>query len=78
MQQQYDNVKTIKYNEENDEYYLEFDDFELRELNWESGDTLEWINNDNGSFTIRKREKLTGDSFELVENKDGNLVIRSK
>lgn len=48
----------------NGEQYIEFTDEELKELGWVEGDTLEWINNQNGSFTLKKKS-LT--EFVLVE-----------
>ena len=29
------------------------------ELGWQVGDTLEWIDNQNGTWTIKKKEPLT-------------------
>jgi hypothetical protein len=40
----------IKYNEEEDFYYLESDVFE--QVGWKPGDDIIWIENEDGSFTI--------------------------
>jgi len=29
----------------------------LKETGWEEGDVLEWIDNENGSFSLRKQDK---------------------
>ena len=34
------------------------DDF-LEQAGWKKGDVLEWIDNENGSFTLRKRNETT-------------------
>ena len=45
----------VKYNEEEDFYYLESDVFE--QVGWKPGDDILWIENEDGSFTLRKEEK---------------------
>ena len=50
-------IKTeVKYDEATNEYYIEFDDDLMESLNWKVGDELEWIDNENGSYTIRKKQ----------------------
>lgn len=36
--------------------YLPFPNDMLEQLGWVEGDTLEWSVNDNGSFTLTKKE----------------------
>tara|TARA_R100001463_G_scaffold3276_2_gene13498 strand:- start:233 stop:382 length:150 start_codon:yes stop_codon:yes gene_type:complete len=35
---------------------LTFPDKLMEELGWREGDVLEWITNDDGSFTLEKKE----------------------
>lgn len=46
----------VEYDEELDEYVLPFPDELMTELNWKSGDTINWIDNKDGSWTLRKKE----------------------
>lgn len=46
----------VKYNEEEDFYYFESDLFE--ELGWKTGDTVSWIENEDGSYTLKKEETM--------------------
>lgn len=46
----------VKYNADEDDYYIEFKDEVISELGWNTGDTLEWIDNQDGSFTLRKKD----------------------
>ena len=46
-------IATIK-ERENGELYLEFPDELMDEMGWNEGDTLEWKDNGNGSWTIQK------------------------
>jgi hypothetical protein len=36
------------------ELYITFPEKLVQKLSWEEGDTLEWIDNFDGSFTIKK------------------------
>jgi len=46
-------IATIKENE-NGELYLEFPNELMEEMGWNEGDTLEWKDNGDGSWTIQK------------------------
>jgi hypothetical protein len=37
-----------------DDYIVKFPDDLMELTNWKEGDTLEWIDNDDGSFTLKK------------------------
>ena len=41
---------------ENGDYFIEFPDEVLEGAGWETGDTIEWIDNKDGSWTLKKRE----------------------
>lgn len=49
-------TKTIMYDERTQEYYIEIDEL-ATELGWVAGDTIEWIDNLDGTFTLKKKEK---------------------
>ena len=36
---------------------LPFPDALLKEAGWKEGDILEWIDNENGSYSLRKRDE---------------------
>jgi uncharacterized membrane protein (UPF0127 family) len=42
--------------DENGEYILEFDPTLIEELGWQIGDTLEWRPENDGSWSISKKE----------------------
>ena len=46
-------IATIK-ERDNGELYLEFPDELMEEMGWNEGDTLEWKDNGDGSWTIQK------------------------
>lgn len=38
---------------------LEFPDDLMESAGWKEGDVLEWIDNKNGSWTLRKKDEIT-------------------
>jgi len=38
------------------EVFIEFSEEFLREIGWKEGDTIEWIDNHDGSFTLKKKD----------------------
>lgn len=38
---------------------MPFPDDLLTQAGWKEGDTLEWIDNENGSYTLRKKDDAT-------------------
>ena len=46
-------IATIK-ERDNGELYLEFPDELMEDMGWNEGDTLEWKDNGDGSWTIQK------------------------
>ena len=36
--------------------YIELPDALLNQMGWATGDTLEWLDNEDGTFTITKKE----------------------
>ena len=38
------------------EFFIEFSEEFLREIDWKEGDTIEWIDNHDGSFTLKKKD----------------------
>ena len=45
----------VKQHEDGD-YFIEFPDEVLEGAGWRAGDTIEWIDNKDGSWTLKKRE----------------------
>lgn len=46
----------VKEDPENGDQILEFPDDFMEETGWKEGDTLEWIDNKDGTWTLRKKE----------------------
>jgi plastocyanin len=46
--------ETIVEKDENNELVIPFDEDLMSEIGWEVGDTIEWTENDNGSFTLTR------------------------
>lgn len=42
---------------EDGDQYLEFPKELMEEVGWEEGDVLEWIDNGNGSWTLKKKDQ---------------------
>ena len=40
--------------DDKDNLYIEFPDKLLQDLNWRTGDKINWIDNGDGSFTLKK------------------------
>lgn len=45
----------VEYDSDSDEYVLLFPDDVIESVGWQIGDTLEWTENGDGSFTITKK-----------------------
>ena len=45
----------VKYNDEEDDYYIQFTDEMLEEIGWKIGDEIVWKDNKNGTFTLEKK-----------------------
>jgi uncharacterized membrane protein (UPF0127 family) len=43
-------IKQVKYDEETDEYFIEFSEEEMEEIGWKIGDRIKW--EDNGESII--------------------------
>lgn len=41
---------------EQGEQFIEFPDEVLKETGWKEGDCIEWVDNHDGSFTLRKKD----------------------
>ncbi len=49
----------VEEDSETGELMLPFSDEMLAEVGWKEGDVLEWIDNKNGSWTLRKKDEIT-------------------
>ncbi len=47
---------TLEIKEYEGDSILEFTDEMLKEVGWKEGDVLEWIDNKDGSWTLKKKE----------------------
>jgi hypothetical protein len=47
----------VQENEETGELYLEFPTQLLNQMGWVEGDDLEWIDNKDGSWSIKKADE---------------------
>ncbi|MCG9752070.1 hypothetical protein L1D54_16455 [Vibrio brasiliensis] len=50
-------IVPIKVTDEG-EHYFEIPDEYLDELGWQAGDSVIWVQNDDGSFSLTRKEKL--------------------
>ncbi len=51
-------IVTIKVTDEG-EHYFEIPNEYLKELDWQAGDSVIWIQNEDGSFSLTRKEKLS-------------------
>ena len=49
-------ILDVKTDPENGDAILEFPDDLMESAGWKEGDTLEWIDNKDGSWTLRKKD----------------------
>ena len=61
--------------EDSDGQYLIFPDEEMELLGWKEGDDIEWIDNGNGSWTLRKKE-MQKVMIELEDEQVDAIVIQ--
>ena len=55
----------VQYNKETDEYFIEFNEEMMEASGFRPGDTLNWEDNKDGSYTMTKKKEET--QFVLVE-----------
>lgn len=60
-------VLDVKYDNKTDDTYIELPDALMKEAGWNLGDDIEWIDNKDGSWTMRKIEKTEEKEWVLVE-----------
>jgi hypothetical protein len=59
---------TVKLEEdENGDLILPFSDDLLKKMGWKEGDTLQWKDNENGSYTLSKKNDSIETEWVLVE-----------
>lgn len=66
---------TLDVQEDSDGQYLIFPDEEMELLGWKEGDDIEWIDNGNGSWTLRKKE-MQKVMIELEDEQVDAIVIQ--
>jgi len=65
---------TLDVQEDSDGQYLIFPEEEMKLLDWHEGDVLEWFDNGDGSWTIRKAE-INKVKIELEPEQIDAIVI---
>jgi hypothetical protein len=48
--------ESVTHMDEDGNLYVELPDALLNQMGWATGDTLEWLDNQDGTFTITKKE----------------------
>lgn len=59
----------IKQNEDGERYFLIPDELQ-KDLSWNEGDPIEWIDNSDGSLTLRKISQLEALKLKAFEDPD--------
>lgn len=54
----------VKQDPETGDQILEFPDDLMESAGWKEGDVLEWIDNQNGSWTLRKKDGTSTDTIK--------------
>lgn len=54
--------------DENGEQFIPFTDEQLAEAGWCEGDTIEWVDNGDGSWTLKKKEELEWVMVEAIQS----------
>ena len=49
---------TVEEDPETGELLLPFSDELLEQVGWNIGDTIEWIDNNDGTWTMRKKDEI--------------------
>ncbi len=57
----------VKYDEETDDTYIQLPDDMMLAAGWNLGDDIEWIDNKDGTWTMKKIEKDNEKEWVLVE-----------
>lgn len=60
-------VLDVKYDQSTDDAYIELPDQLMKEAGWNLGDDIEWIDNHNGTWTMKKIEKSNDKEWVLVD-----------
>jgi hypothetical protein len=50
-------ISTVQYDAILDEYFIEIDPALIKEVGWDVDDTIKWIDNEDGTFTLRKSDE---------------------
>jgi hypothetical protein len=50
-------VATIMKNGKEEDLYIQFDEAMINQVGWEPGDVIEWFDNEDGTYTLRKKDE---------------------
>lgn len=70
-------TSTVTYDIETDELLIPLPDDLLEAVNWYTGDDLEWIDNIDGSFTVKKIENKVWVLVECIHQARMRYVIEA-
>ena len=62
-------ILDVKKDPDSDDLILEFPDSLMESTGWKVGDTLEWIDNKDGSWTLRKYQEHSDFYYDTERNK---------
>lgn len=54
-------LATVMKNGEEEDLIIEFSEDMLNQVGWAPGDVIEWFDNSDGTFTLRKKENDNGE-----------------
>ena len=60
-------ILDVKHDEETDDTFIELPDDLIKEAGWNLGDNIEWIDNKDGSWTMKKKEDKEWVLVETVQ-----------
>jgi hypothetical protein len=50
-------VATVMKNGKEEDLYIQFDEAMINQVGWEPGDVIEWFDNEDGTYTLRKKDE---------------------
>lgn len=59
----------VKKDPDSNDLIIEFPDAMMEETGWKVGDTLEWVDNFDGSWTLRKHQEHSKHYYDTDRNR---------
>lgn len=57
-------ILDVKEDPDTGDYILEFPEDFVESTGWKEGDVIEWINNGDGSWTLKKKDEKSNDTIK--------------